>query len=87
MGEEEFESLKAVFHRSADVLSKPKADIECRNFVEHEIKLEEGAVPHREGARRLTPHNMKACRAELEMLLEYDKIEPSKSPQRSTAHT
>ena len=43
-------------------------------------KLEEGAVPHREGARRMTPHKSEACRAEIEMLLEYDMIEPSKSP-------
>ena len=26
--------------------------------------LEEGAVPHREGARRMTPHKSEACRAE-----------------------
>ena len=47
--------------------------------VEHEIELEEGAVPHREGVRRMTPHKSEACRAEIEMLLEYDMIEPSKS--------
>ena len=28
----------------------------------------------------MTPHNSEACRAEIEMLLEYDMIEPSKSP-------
>ena len=42
--------------------------------------LEEGTVPHREGGRRMTPHKSDACRAEIEMLLEYDMIEPSKSP-------
>ena len=26
------------------------------------------------------PHKSKACRAEIEMLLEYDMIEPSKPP-------
>ena len=50
------------------------------NFVEHEIELEEGAIPHREGARRMTPHKSEAFRAEKEMLLNYDKIEPSNSP-------
>ena len=55
-------------------------DIGCCNFVEHEIGLEECAVPHREGARRMTPHKSEACRAEIEKLLEYDMIEPSKSP-------
>ena len=44
-----------------------KADIGYCNFVEHEIELEELAVPHREGARRMTPNKS-------------DTIEPSKSP-------
>ena len=54
IGEGDFESLRAVLNRNADVFSKDKADIGCCNFVEHEIELEEGAVPHREGARRMT---------------------------------
>ena len=57
-----------------------KADIGCCNFVEHEKELEESAVPHREGARRMTPHKSDACRKEIETLLEYEMIEPSKSP-------
>ena len=80
IGEGDIELLREVLNRSADVLSKHKADIGCCNFVEYEIELEEGAVPHREGARRMTPHKSEACRAEIEMLLEYDMIEPSKSP-------
>ena len=80
VGEGNFESLRAVSNRNADVFSKHKAGISCCNFVEHEIELEEGTVPHREGARRMTPHKSQACRAEIEMLLEYDIIEPSKSP-------
>ena len=62
------------------MFSKHKADIGCCNFVEHKTELEEGAVPHREGARRLTTHKSEACRAEIGMLLEYDMIEPAKSP-------
>ena len=73
--------LRAVLNRNADVFSKHKADIGCCNFVEHEIELEEGTVPHREGARQMTPHKSEACRAEIEILLEYDMIEPSKSPR------
>ena len=80
IGEGDVESLRAVLNRNADVFSKHKADIGCCNFVEHENELEEGAVPHREGARRMTPHKSETCRAEIEMLLEYDIIEPSKSP-------
>ena len=76
MGEGDFKKLRDVSNRNADVLSKHKADIGCCNFKEHEIELEEGAVPHREGARRMRPHKSEACRAEIEMLLEYDMIEP-----------
>ena len=74
IGEGDFEKLRELLNRNADVFSKHKADIGCCNFVEHEIELEEGAVPHREGARRMTPHKSEACRAEIEMLLEYDMI-------------
>ena len=80
IGEGDFQKLRDLLDRNAEVFSKHKADIGCCNFVEHEIELEEGAVPHREGARRMTPHKSEACRAEIEMLLEYDMIEPSKSP-------
>ena len=78
--DKELDSLTAVLNRNADVFSKHKADISCCNFVEHEIEIEEGSVPHREGARRMTTHKSKACRKETEMLMEYDMIEPSKSP-------
>ena len=80
IGEGDFELLREVLNRNADVFSRHKADIGCCNFIEHEIELEEGAVPHREGARRMTPHKSEACREEIEMLLEYDMIEPSKLP-------
>ena len=79
-GEGDFELLRELLNRNADVFSKYKADIGCCIFVEHEMELKEGAIPHREGARRMTQHKSEACRAEIEMLLEYDMIEPSKSP-------
>ena len=78
--DKESDSLRAVLSRNADVFSKHKADIGCCNFVEHEIEIEEGSKPHREGARIMTPHKSEACRKEIEMLMEYDMIEPSKSP-------
>ena len=55
IGEGNFESLRAVLNWNADVFSKHKADIGCCKFFEHENELEEGAVPHGEGARRMTP--------------------------------
>ena len=72
--------MRAVLNRNADVFSKHKADIGCCNFVEHDIELEEGTVPHSKGARRMTPYKSEACRADIEMLLEYDMMEPSNLP-------
>ena len=59
-----------MLNRNPDVFSKHKADIGCWNFLEHEKEIEEGSVPHREGARNVTPHKSEACRKEIEMLLE-----------------
>ena len=80
ISDKELDSLRAVLSRNAEVFSKHKADIGCCNFVEHEMEIEEGSVSHREGARRMTPHKSEACRKDIEMLMEYDMIEPSKSP-------
>ena len=79
--DEQLEAVKNVVERNEDVFSKHKADIGCCNFVEHEIELEETAVPQRGGGgEAMTPHKSDACRKEIETLLEYDMIEPSKSP-------
>ena len=75
--DEQLEAIKDVLERNEDVFSKHKANIGYCNFVEHETELEECAVPHREEARRMTPHKSDACRKELETLLEYVMIEPS----------
>ena len=80
ISDKELDSLRAVLNRNTDVFSKHKADIGCCNFVEHEIEIDEGSVLHREGASRMTPHKPEACRKEIEMLMEYDMIEQSKSP-------
>ena len=76
----QLEAINDVLDRNEDVFSKHKADIGCCNFVEHEIELEESAVPHREGARRMTLNKSDACRKEIETLLDCEMIEPSKSP-------
>ena len=79
--DEQLETIKDVLERNEDVFSKHKADIGCCNFVEPERELKESAVPHREGATRMTPRRLDACGKEIETLLEYDMIEPSKSPR------
>ena len=68
--DEQLEAIKDVLERNEEVFSRHKADIGCCNFVEHEIELEETAVPHSEGARRMTPHKSDACRKEIKTLLE-----------------
>ena len=70
IGEGDFELKRAVLSRNADVCSKHKADSGCCSFVEHEIEIEEGAIPHREGARRMRPHKSEKCTAEKEKVLE-----------------
>ena len=65
IGEGDFESLRAVLNRNADVFLKHKADIGCCNFIEQDIESEEGAIPHREGARRMKPHKLEACKRKL----------------------
>ena len=51
MSDKELESLRAVLNWNADVFSKHQADTGCCNLVEHEMKIEEGSVPHRKGLR------------------------------------
>ena len=67
--DEQLKAIKNVREQNEDNFSKHKADIGCFNFVEHEIELEQAAVLHREGARRMTPHKSYACRKEIETLL------------------
>ena len=45
-----------------------------------EIEIEKGSLPHRQGARRMAPHKSDAYRKEIEMLMENDMVERSKSP-------
>ena len=54
---DQLKTNKDVLDRNQDVFSRHKADIECCNFVEHEIELEKSPVLHREGARRFTHTN------------------------------
>ena len=78
--DEQLKAINDVLDRNQDVFLKHKAYIGCCNVFEDETELEESAVPHREGARRMTPNKSDACRKEIDSLLEYDMIEPSKSP-------
>ena len=48
ISDRELDSLRAVLNRNAEVFLKHKANIARCNFLEHEIEIEEGLVPHRE---------------------------------------
>ena len=78
--DKQLEAIKDGLDSDQDVFLRHKADIGCSNFVENEIELVAAAVLHREGASRMTPNKSDASRKEIETLLEYDMIEPSKSP-------
>ena len=78
--DEQLEAIKDVLDRIEDVFSKYKEDIGCCIFVEHKIEFEKSALPHRKGSRRMTPDKSDACGNERKTLLEYNMIEPSKSP-------
>ena len=75
--DEQLEDIKDVLDRNQEVFLKHKADIGCCYFA---IEIGESAVPQREGARRMTPNKSDARTKEIETLVEYDMIEPSKSP-------
>ncbi len=77
---EQLERLKAVLESNAAVFVKNKADIARCKLVEHRIDLEEGAVPHHEGARRMAPMKAEKANEEARHLLSLDLIEPSYSP-------
>ena len=61
ISDNELESLRAVLNWNADVFLKHQADIGCCNFVEYEMKIEEGSVPH----RIMSSHKSEACRKKL----------------------
>ncbi len=77
---EQLERPRAVLEANAAVFAKNKANMGRCNLVEHWVDLEEGAVPHREGARRMAPFKAEKANEKIRHLLSLDLIEPSYSP-------
>ena len=73
------ESLGRILNEYEDLFMKHKADIGRCTIAKHTVEVEPGAVPHREGARRMSPE--KAERANQEGAL--GMIRPSLSPWAS----
>ena len=62
---------------------KYKADIgQCKN-AKHPVEIEPGAVPHREGARRLSPETAEHANQEVRDFLALGLIQTSLSPWAS----
>ena len=49
------ESLGKILNEFHDSFMKHKADIGCCTIAKHTVEVAPGAVPHREGARRMSP--------------------------------
>ena len=62
---------------------KHKADLGRCKILEHFIDLEPDAIPHREGARRMTPDKASKANEEVRHLLALGMIQPSYSPWAS----
>ena len=62
---------------------KHKADIGRCTIAKHPVEIEPGAVPHREGARRMSPEKAERANQEVRNLLALGMIQPSLSPWAS----
>ena len=67
-----------------DVLfMKHKADIGRCTIAKHPVEVEPGAIPHREGARSMSPEKAERANQEVRNLLALGMILPSMSPWAS----
>ena len=76
-------SLENILTEFDDLFMKHKADIGRYTIAKHPVELEPGAVPHREGARRMSPEKAERANQEVRNLLALGKIQPSLSPWAS----
>ena len=77
------ESLGNILNEFDDLFGKHKADIGRCTIAKHTVELEPGAVPHREGARRMSPEKAERANQEVRNLLALGMIQPSLSPWAS----
>ena len=62
---------------------KYKADIGKCKIAKHPVEVEPGAIPHREGARRMSPDKAERANQEVRDLVALGMIQPSLSPWAS----
>ena len=78
-GEEARDKLASVLSEYDDLFMKNKSDIGRCKIAKHQIKLEPEAIPHREGARRMSPDKAAKAIQEVQNLLALGLIQPSYS--------
>ena len=77
------DSLNNILTEFDDLFMKHKADIGRCTIAKHPVELEPGAIPHREGARRMSPDKARRANQEVRNLLALGMIQPSLSPWAS----
>ena len=77
------ESLGRILNEYDDLFMKHKADIGRCTIAKHTVEVEPGAVPHREGARRMSPEKAECANQEVRNLLALGMIRPSLSSRAS----
>ena len=77
------ESLDNILNEFDDLFMKRKADIGRCTIAKHTIEVEPEAVPHREGARRISLEKAERANQEVRSLLALGMIQPSLSPWAS----
>ena len=82
-GEGARDKLASVLSENDDLFMKNKSDIGRCKIAKHRIELEPEAIPHREGARRMSPDKAAKANQEVQNLLALGLIQPSYSPWAS----
>ena len=82
-GEGARDQLAEVLNEYDDLFMKHKADIGKCAIAKHRIELEPQAIPHREGARRMSPDKAAKANQEVRNLLALGLIQPSYWPWAS----
>ena len=75
--------LEKLLFEFDDLFMKHKADIGRCKIAKHRIEALPDAIPHREGARRMSPDKAEKANAEVNNLLALGMIQPSFSPWAS----
>ena len=83
LGEGSKRSTRNVVKEYNDLFMKHKADIGRCKITKHRIEFEPESIPHREGARRMTPDKPAKANQEVENCLVLGLIQPSYSPWAS----